>query len=119
MIPILTVRVDNIAGICNRQRNVLGMMPHPERAVEKILGSDDGKLIFESILNELVAALEVTRRIMPHDTQNMNLHSKGLVKRYRKREVVSDVSINVKQGEIVGIAGAQRGPVRPPPFICS
>lgn len=47
--------VDNIAGICNKQRNVLGMMPHPERAVEKILGSDDGKLIFESILNELVA----------------------------------------------------------------
>lgn len=48
--------IDNIAGICNTQRNVLGMMPHPERAVEKMLGSDDGKLIFESILNELVTA---------------------------------------------------------------
>jgi len=47
---------DNIAGICNRSRNVLGMMPHPERAVEKMLGSDDGKLIFESILNELITA---------------------------------------------------------------
>lgn len=46
---------DNIAGICNKQRNVLGMMPHPERAMEKMLGSEDGKLIFESILNELVA----------------------------------------------------------------
>ena len=44
--------IDNIAGICNQQRNVLGMMPHPERAMEKQLGSDDGKLIFESILNE-------------------------------------------------------------------
>lgn len=44
--------VDHIAGICNKQRNVLGMMPHPERAVEKALGSDDGKLIFESILNQ-------------------------------------------------------------------
>lgn len=44
--------VDNIAGICNKQRNVLGMMPHPERAMEKQLGSGDGKLIFESILNE-------------------------------------------------------------------
>lgn len=44
--------VDNIAGICNEQRNVLGMMPHPERAMEKQLGSEDGKLIFESILNE-------------------------------------------------------------------
>ncbi len=48
--------VDNIAGICNTQRNVLGMMPHPERAVEKIIGSDDGKLIFESVLNELAVA---------------------------------------------------------------
>lgn len=44
--------VNNIAGICNTQRNVLGMMPHPERAMEKQLGSDDGKLIFESILNQ-------------------------------------------------------------------
>ena len=44
--------VDNIAGICNKQRNVLGMMPHPERAMEEVLGSDDGKLIFESILNQ-------------------------------------------------------------------
>ncbi len=48
--------VDNIAGICNKQRNVLGMMPHPERAVEKMIGSEDGKLIFESILNEVVTA---------------------------------------------------------------
>lgn len=44
--------IDNIAGICNKQRNVMGMMPHPERAMEKQLGSNDGKLIFESILNE-------------------------------------------------------------------
>ncbi|WP_138430885.1 phosphoribosylformylglycinamidine synthase subunit PurQ [Fodinibius saliphilus] len=48
--------IDNIAGICNKQRNVLGMMPHPERAVEKLIGSDDGKKIFESILNELSVA---------------------------------------------------------------
>lgn len=45
--------IDNIAGIINTQRNVLGMMPHPERAMEKILGSEDGKPIFESILNSL------------------------------------------------------------------
>jgi phosphoribosylformylglycinamidine synthase len=43
--------VENIAGICNAGRNVFGLMPHPERACEKILGSDDGRLIFESILN--------------------------------------------------------------------
>lgn len=48
--------VDNIAGICNSQRNILGMMPHPERAVEQLIGSDDGKLIFESVLNELAVA---------------------------------------------------------------
>lgn len=48
--------VDNIAGICNKNRNVLGMMPHPERAVEEMLGSEDGKQIFESVLNELAVA---------------------------------------------------------------
>lgn len=48
--------IDNIAGICNTRRNILGMMPHPERAVEDILGSSDGKRIFESVLNELAVA---------------------------------------------------------------
>jgi phosphoribosylformylglycinamidine synthase I len=42
--------IDNIAGICNEQRNVLGMMPHPERCSEALLGSSDGQVIFESIL---------------------------------------------------------------------
>jgi phosphoribosylformylglycinamidine synthase subunit PurQ / glutaminase len=42
--------LDNIAGICNETRNVFGLMPHPERASEKLLGSDDGRMIFESIL---------------------------------------------------------------------
>ena len=42
--------VDNIAGICNERRNVAGLMPHPERASEAILGSSDGKAIFESII---------------------------------------------------------------------
>ena len=42
--------VDAIAGICNRKGNVLGMMPHPERAVHKLLGSEDGKKMFTSIL---------------------------------------------------------------------
>jgi phosphoribosylformylglycinamidine synthase len=40
----------DIAGILNPQRNVLGMMPHPERASEKLLGSEDGRRIFESLL---------------------------------------------------------------------
>ena len=42
---------DYIAGVINKKGNVLGMMPHPERAVEKILGSDDGRLILESIIS--------------------------------------------------------------------
>ena len=52
--------LDNIAGICNEKRNVAGLMPHPERACEPLLGSDDGKWIFESIFaalkNKTVAA---------------------------------------------------------------
>ena len=43
--------LENIAGILNDKKNVLGLMPHPERAVELSLGCDDGKHIFESILN--------------------------------------------------------------------
>jgi phosphoribosylformylglycinamidine synthase subunit PurQ / glutaminase len=42
--------LDNIAGICNRTRNVFGMMPHPERASEEQLGNEDGKVMFESLL---------------------------------------------------------------------
>ncbi|CAN5465281.1 phosphoribosylformylglycinamidine synthase I [soil metagenome] len=48
--------VDNIAGILNRQGNVLGMMPHPERAMEPVLGNTDGKLLFDSIFDELQIA---------------------------------------------------------------
>jgi len=44
----------SIAGICNYSRNVLGMMPHPERASEALLGSDEGLIIFESMVNALV-----------------------------------------------------------------
>ncbi|WP_054026519.1 phosphoribosylformylglycinamidine synthase subunit PurQ [Bacillus sp. FJAT-28004] len=43
--------VENIAGISNKAGNVVGMMPHPERAVDQLLGSEDGKRMFTSILN--------------------------------------------------------------------
>jgi len=43
----------NIAGICNEERNVLGMMPHPDRAWDRRLGSEDGKLLFESLIQHL------------------------------------------------------------------
>lgn len=42
--------LDNIAGVCNPERNVMGLMPHPERAAEDVLGSVSGRLLFESIL---------------------------------------------------------------------
>ena len=45
--------MEGIAGICNETRNVLGMMPHPERACELLLGNMDGKRLFESILRDL------------------------------------------------------------------
>lgn len=43
--------LQNIAGICNKEGNVLGMMPHPERAAESILGSADGQRLFRSVIN--------------------------------------------------------------------
>jgi len=43
----------NIAGICNERRNVAGLMPHPERACESLLGSTDGCLIFQSVVHAL------------------------------------------------------------------
>jgi len=45
--------IDDIAGIVNKNRNVLGLMPHPERCSEKALGSDDGLVVFKSILKWL------------------------------------------------------------------
>ena len=47
--------LDNVAGICNEGRNVLGMMPHPERASETELGSRDGFKVFESLVGAVVA----------------------------------------------------------------
>ena len=41
----------NIAGICNKEGNVIGLMPHPERAVSEILGNTDGRKLFQQILN--------------------------------------------------------------------
>ena len=45
---------NNNAGIINKKGNVLGMMPHPERSCEKSLGSEDGNLIFKSIMNNII-----------------------------------------------------------------
>jgi phosphoribosylformylglycinamidine synthase I len=45
--------VNAIAGLCNESRNVVGMMPHPERACEPLLGGVDGRLIFESVVSAM------------------------------------------------------------------
>jgi phosphoribosylformylglycinamidine synthase I len=45
--------LESIAGICNQQGNVAGLMPHPERASESLLGSADGRLVFESLAHWL------------------------------------------------------------------
>src|SRR4051812_12026665 len=45
--------VDNIAGVCNPARNVAGLMPHPERASEALLGCEDGLLVFKSLIHYL------------------------------------------------------------------
>jgi phosphoribosylformylglycinamidine synthase subunit PurQ / glutaminase len=50
----------NIAGICNRERNVAGLMPHPERAVESALDSEDGLVVFRSMMEALVGAAKAT-----------------------------------------------------------
>jgi len=42
--------LENIAGVCNARKNVFGMMPHPERAADSVLGNTDGKAIFNSLL---------------------------------------------------------------------
>src|SRR4026209_185524 len=47
--------VANIAGLCNEQRNVVGLMPHPERACEMALGSADGLMLFESAIKAVSA----------------------------------------------------------------
>ncbi|HEY3248648.1 MAG TPA: phosphoribosylformylglycinamidine synthase subunit PurQ [bacterium] len=56
----------NIAGICNPRGNVLGLMPHPERASEAILGSTDGQLLFESAIAWLAARQSLAPSIDPH-----------------------------------------------------
>jgi len=52
--------LENIAGVCNSRRNVAGLMPHPERTSEEILGGADGRLIFESMIHALKAGLVAT-----------------------------------------------------------
>jgi phosphoribosylformylglycinamidine synthase len=49
--------INNIAGIVNERGNVMGLMPHPEKASEKIIGGDDGNVIFSSMIDSFIASL--------------------------------------------------------------
>jgi len=53
--------VANIAGICSEARNVVGLMPHPERACEEALGSADGLVVFESVVSAVTRPAGVAR----------------------------------------------------------
>jgi len=53
--------LNNIAGICNERRNVVGLMPHPERACELAVGGADGLLVFESVLSQIAGSGGVSR----------------------------------------------------------
>ena len=53
--------LDDIAGVCNEARNVFGMMPHPENSVEAgLAGGADGRKLFQSIIDDVLHAAEVT-----------------------------------------------------------
>jgi len=54
--------VNNIAGLCSEQRNVVGLMPHPERACELAVGSADGLVLFESVVKSLTQGAFATVR---------------------------------------------------------
>ncbi|MEI9896160.1 MAG: phosphoribosylformylglycinamidine synthase subunit PurQ [Chthoniobacter sp.] len=64
--------LESIAGIVNEGRNVFGLMPHPERACDSRLGSDDGRIVFESILTALGgAARRICRPRPSHDSRSL------------------------------------------------
>jgi phosphoribosylformylglycinamidine synthase subunit PurQ / glutaminase len=53
--------VNDIAGVCNADRNVVGLMPHPERACESRVGSDDGQVVLRSVVKAYADGL-ISRR---------------------------------------------------------
>lgn len=54
--------INNIAGVCNQERNVVGLMPHPERASEPAVGSDDGRIVLESAVKAMALAAAIPAR---------------------------------------------------------
>jgi phosphoribosylformylglycinamidine synthase I len=61
-----------VAGICSERRNVVGMMPHPERACEPALGSEDGRALFESVAAALAAGAQIPQAAESRGFTQMN-----------------------------------------------
>jgi phosphoribosylformylglycinamidine synthase len=59
--------MDHIAGVCNAQKNVFGMMPHPERASDSLLGNTDGKLIIKGFIQSLFG------EVLEMESQNVSI----------------------------------------------
>ena len=66
--------LNSIAGICNRQRNVVGLMPHPERASELALGSADGRVVLASVVKAIASQAPI-----PHLRQGSGGQAKNQV----------------------------------------
>ncbi|MEQ1946362.1 MAG: phosphoribosylformylglycinamidine synthase subunit PurQ [Bryobacteraceae bacterium] len=62
--------LDDIAGICNERRNVMGMMPHPERAADELLGCTDGLVVLQSMLHALVLSGANPEKVAVTSNQN-------------------------------------------------
>jgi phosphoribosylformylglycinamidine synthase len=58
--------IENIAGVCNKNRNVFGMMPHPERAADSKLGNTDGRLILDGLLSALFGVSPLAGSLETH-----------------------------------------------------
>ena len=87
----------DIAGICNQARNVFGLMPHPDRACHRRLGSEDGKRIFESMIHSL--SLKAPAKPKTPIEKPVPGTNGGEMNR-----VSSDAILNIRQGgDVVGV----------------
>jgi len=59
--------LDNIAGIVNDAGNVLGLMPHPERCADALLGNEDGRLILLSLLEAIKSGRYAPKSVLAHN----------------------------------------------------
>ena len=95
--------VDDIAGVCNEGRNVVGLMPHPERACHPLVGSNDGAVLLRSLLVSAGACRRAAQleRLMPGSLQHGGLHAQ-----------LAPGGVGDALARAVGRGGARRTPSR-------